>query len=299
MKAAVRASRACIVKHSKSFSLASRVLPRAVAEGVWVIYAWCRRADDAIDLAPVEEQPMALARLREELADLRAGGLPEDPVVRAFGEVVAAHGISLDHADALLDGMEMDVRARRYGSLSELEHYGHLVAGVVGLLCCPVLGVDDERALQHADDLGIAMQLTNICRDVLEDWERDRLYLPQDLLEEEGAGALVDALGGPFPEHLAPAVSRVVARVLERADALYASGDAGLWAMAWRPAFAVRTARLVYAHIGERLRARDCDVLSGRVWVPGPVKLGLVLRAACTVQAHRSRALRQARWSLR
>jgi phytoene synthase len=273
-----------IARHSKSFALASKLLPASVRRDALVLYAYCRRADDAVDLAPRAQQPAALDALRRELDEvyrqvaiqpLAAHG---DPVTSAFAEVVRRHQIPRSYPEALLAGMEMDVLGTRYPSWAELQRYSYCVAGTVGRMMCLVMGVSDERALQHAEDLGIAMQLTNICRDVLEDWQRDRLYLPADVLEQHGAGALVAALGGPLPEQEALALA--IAHVLDRADDFYRSGDAGLRYLAPRCRLAIRTARLVYSSIGDALRARGCDARLGRVFVSTPRKLALAARAA-------------------
>jgi uncharacterized protein (DUF2141 family) len=144
---------------------------------------------------------------------------------------------------------------------------------------CHVMGAKSPEALAHGKDLGIAMQLTNIARDVLEDWQRDRLYLPNDLLQEHGAGHLEVALGSPFPKSCAPATSRATATLLSWADEYYASGDRGLRYLSFRCAAAVYAARLVYSSIGNVLRRRDCDPFSGRAVVPKAKKLALAMRA--------------------
>jgi phytoene synthase len=154
------------------------------------------------------------------------------------------------------------------------------VAGVVGLMMCHVLRIEDDRALRHAAHLGIALQLTNICRDIAEDWQLGRLYVPESVLSDAGASQLRSELGGPLPHAAQAPLSRAVERLLALADSFYRSADRGLAALPWRGAFAVRTARLVYARIGGRLRARRHDVLAGRVVVPGYEKLAMLARSA-------------------
>jgi phytoene synthase len=140
-----------------------------------------------------------------------------------------------------------------------------------------VFGVRDPRALGNANDLGIAMQLTNICRDVEEDFRRNRLYLPAHLLRAAGAPELAPPTGDLARAR--PALARVVRELLALADRYYASGDAGIPALPFRVALAVRSARLVYAAIGREIAKRNHDVLAGRAVVPWFRKLGLVLRA--------------------
>jgi phytoene synthase len=275
---ALRVCYETIAVHSKSFALASRLLPREVRDRAVVVYAWCRRADDAIDLSPRREATALLA-LRSELDEVYGDRALTDPVLSAFQWVVHQCAIPRAYADELLAGMEMDVEGFRYDSMVPLELYCYRVAGTVGLMMCHVMGIRDERATRNAAHLGMAMQITNICRDVAEDWSRERLYLPESLLAECGIDALSSSLGGPFPEAARPAVSRAIGRLLHEADRYYASGDAGLGALSWRCALAIRTARRVYAEIGTRIRRADCDPLAGRAIVPIREKLGLTLGA--------------------
>jgi phytoene synthase len=270
-----------IAHGSKSFALASRLLPHEARVEAAVIYTWCRRADDAVDLArSLGEAAAALRRLREELSGAYAGAPTADVALAAFGEVARRRAIPAHYPEELLAGMEMDVRGQRYETLDELLLYCWRVAGTVGLMMSHVMGVADARALRHAAHLGIAMQLTNVCRDVQEDWERGRLYLPRALLAEAGLAALPERLGGPLPPEARDGLRACTARLLALADRYYASGDRGLAALHWRSALAVRTARLVYAAIGRVIVRRGCDVLAGRAVVSTARKLGLVAVAA-------------------
>jgi phytoene synthase len=268
-----------IALHSKSFALASRVLPPESRDAAAVVYTWCRRADDAVDLADPGEAVPALDRLRRELDDVYAGQ-PRDPVLRAFAAIARDRRLPRHYPAELLAGMEMDVVGARYGTVEDLIGYCYRVAGVVGLMMCHVMGVDDDGALQHATHLGIGMQITNVCRDVAEDWARGRLYLPDDVLARHGAGGLAAQLGGPLPASAAPALAATVAELLAIADRYYRSGDRGLRHLPWRCAFAVRAARHIYAAIGRRLARRGHDVTAGRAVVPTWRKLSLVGTAA-------------------
>ncbi len=276
-------ARESISRHSRSFALASALLPPAARDEATVLYAYCRRADDAIDLAPRGEQRARLAVLRLELDAIYAGSEPSDPLSRAVQRVVRARGIPRAYFQALLEGMAldvaMDVDGLRYASTAELLRYCYCVAGTVGLMMCHVMGVRDRRALRHAAHLGIAMQLTNICRDVREDWERGRLYLPAELLRAECAEAGLAAGGRPFEAAADARYARAVERLLALADGYYLSGDAGLGYLSPRCALAVRAARLIYSRIGHVLRRRGCDPRAGRVVVSRRAKLVLLLRA--------------------
>ena len=279
--AALAACRASIATHSRSFSLASRLFAAHTRDCASVVYAWCRRADDAIDAAGAEKQSDALLRLRAELDQVYDGSAPlRDPVLAAFRSVARLCAIPRLYPEELLAGMEMDASGTRYRTLRELHLYCYRVAGVVGLMMSHVMGVRDEQALRNAVHLGIGMQLTNICRDVLEDWEMGRLYLPREVLEECGAAELESQLGRPFPSWATASTAIVVRRLLEEAERFYASGDRGLPALPWRCALAVRTARLVYAAIGSEILRSACDVRVGRAVVPDADKLRLAARAA-------------------
>lgn len=274
------ACRASIATHSKSFHLASRLLPARVADRAAVLYAWCRRVDDAIDLAPPDGRAAALARLERELNSVYEGESQRDLTLRAFSEIVQANSIPREYADELLAGMRMDVEGVAYPDQDALLQYCHRVAGVVGLMMCHVLELRDARALRQAAHLGLAMQLTNICRDVIEDWELGRLYLPDDLLTRAGAPHLRERLGKPFPREFRQPVSFVVRELLGRADGFYRSAETGIPALPLRCGFAVRSASRIYEAIGTRILARDAAITEGRVFVPARSKLGLIARAS-------------------
>lgn len=277
-QSAAVAARATIAHHSRSFAMASALLGTRVRDETAVVYTWCRRADDAVDNArSADDARAALARLRRELDEVYAG-TARDPVLAAFGTVVAERAIPRAYPAALLDGMEMDVVGTRYATLDELLLYCWRVAGVVGLMMTHVFGVSSNRALRHAGHLGIAMQLTNICRDIAEDWQRGRLYLPARSLAQRGT-ALVGTVGGAFPQAAAPAIKDVVRELLAVADRYYRSGDRGIAYLAARPALAVRAARAMYSAIGGRIARAGFDPTRGRAVVSGLRKLAISVRA--------------------
>lgn len=271
--------RAIMARGSKSFSLASQLLPAECRAEAAAVYAFCRRCDDAIDEAPRARQPAALAGLRGDLDALYAGEPQAEIVLAAFQEVVQARGIPREYPDELLEGMAMDVDARRYKDLGELALYCYRVAGTVGLMMCHVMGVKDDAALDHAVHLGIALQLTNIARDVAEDWDRGRIYLPDELLGADAAERLHRALGGPMPSALVGTVARATMRLLATADEHYCRADQGTrWLSLWN-AIAIRSARWIYWGIGERVATQNGDPRRGRAVVPLGGKLRLLARA--------------------
>ena len=275
MTDAIALARASVGHHSKSFSLASKLLPSFCRDTARIVYAWCRRADDAVDLAPAENQAHASETLLGELHDLYAGRPAPDPIVAAFGEVVLEARIPKAYPMDLLLGMRMDAEHVRYEKWDDLLLYCYRVAGSVGLMMCHVLGVKDARALRHGAHLGMAMQLTNIARDVAEDWQRGRLYLPDEVLASHGAPELARHLGAELPTSALPALSRGVRHLLQEAQAFYESADLGIGALEGRSAWAVATASAVYSEIGRELARRSFAVDVGRAHVSKLRKLWL------------------------
>ena len=270
-------ARRILHRHARSFSWAARLMPARVRDDATLLYAWCRRCDDAVDLAADPETARAaVERLRREL-DAVCGEAPlADPTLEGFRDVLERHRIPRRYADELLDGMAADIGRIRYARVQDLLIYCYRVAGTVGIMMAHLMGVRDGAALRHATDLGIAMQLTNICRDVVEDERRDRVYVPAALL------------GGDLPPTQAGAgTATAVATLLRVAEDHYRSGDAGLPALPAACAWAVRAARLIYAEIGAVIARRGFDVLRGRAVVSPSRKLWLVLRAVAGTAAAR------------
>jgi phytoene synthase len=276
---------AIIRRHSKSFALASQLLPPAARDHAHALYAYCRRADDAVDLVDPAQAPGALERLRLELDAVYDGHALSQPIASEFQRVVFERRIPRAYPEALLDGFELDARGARYATLLDLHRYCWCVAGSVGAMMCHVMGVRREPAVVHGAHLGMGMQLTNICRDIAEDWARGRLYVPAELLPDFKAPE-----SWPPPPRTLELLARAVGRLLQEADVFYRSGDAGLGALDFRPRLAVATARHVYSSIGDRLRARSCDVSLGRAVVPRSRKLWCVARASLDCLRARSGA---------
>jgi phytoene synthase len=268
-----------LAQHSKSFALAGKLLPEQQRRDAAVLYTYCRLVDDSIDLSEPDAQPAALRALERTLDSVYRGDAQHDVRLRAFQELVQRRGLPRQYPDELLAGMRMDAEGTQYQSLDQLLVYCHRVAGVVGLMMCHVLGLSDARALRNAAHLGIAMQLTNICRDVAEDFRRGRLYLPQQLLRERGGVAFTDSPPGPLPRAASEAVAHTTGHLLREAERFYRSGDAGLRALPFRAAFSVRAARLIYAAIGKRILRSEYDAYSMRAVVPRAQKYQLLLKA--------------------
>lgn len=259
---------------SRSFHAASLLLPRRVAAPAAALYAFCRVADDEIDLAGGKRE--ALERLTARLDAACAGAPQDDPVDRAFAAVVAHFGIPRTLPAALLEGLAWDAAGRRYEDLPALEAYAARVAGTVGAMMTLLMGVREPDAIARACDLGIAMQLTNIARDVGEDARAGRIYLPLAWLRAEGI-APGDLLAAP---RFTPAIARLVARLLAAADAHYARAEAGIALLPRDCRAGIAAARLIYAEIGRELERGGLDPITRRAVVPGWRKAVLLARAA-------------------
>ncbi|MCB0403173.1 MAG: phytoene/squalene synthase family protein [Bdellovibrionales bacterium] len=268
----VERCRSVIKVGSKSFSLSAHLFGKEKRDGAFLLYGWCRYCDDEIDKASASETSEQLQRRLATLRELTEASYSSSPmshpVFAAFQHVVHKYGIPRHYPFELLEGMAMDIRQEKYPDLDTVVLYAYRVAGCVGLMMAHVMGVSSDKALRHASDMGIAMQLTNIARDVYEDASMGRVYLPEVWLREEGIArdAIREACN-------TPKLVRVVSRLLDVADGYYASGDAGLKYLSLRSACTVASARYVYAEIGNRVRMRGIHAWSTRTWVSLPRKL--------------------------
>jgi 15-cis-phytoene synthase len=258
---------------SKSFFLSSLALPARVREPATALYAFCRVADDAIDNSAEPRQ--ALAQLQHRLDAVYDGRPADDIVDRALACVVAQARLPRALLDALLDGFAWDAEGRAYETIESLHEYAARVAGTVGAMMTLVMETRDPRSLARACELGVAMQLTNIARDVGEDARRGRLYLPRAWMREAGLDADAWLATPTFDARLAT----VVARLLAEAERLYARAECGVIGLPRDCRPAIQTARLVYAEIGHALAARHGhDSLHQRAVVPTGRKLALLMR---------------------
>jgi phytoene synthase len=264
---------------SRTFFLASLVLPRGVRDDATGLYAFCRLADDAVDLDTGKHD--ALAALRDRLARVYQGRPLPIPADRAFAEVTARCGIPPSLPEALLEGFEWDAAGRRYEDFAGVCEYSARVAGTVGAMMAMIMGVRDRDVAARACDLGVAMQLTNIARDVGEDARVGRLYLPLNWLREAG----IDADAWLARPHFSAPLGSVVQRLLRAADALYRRAGAGIALLppACRPG--MNAARVLYAEIGREVERRGLDSVSQRAVVSFSRKLQLLPEAMGAVAA--------------
>jgi 15-cis-phytoene synthase len=273
------ACRVAIRTGSKSFFAAGQLLPGDVREAAYGLYAFCRLSDDLVDgAADPADRRAAVARLDARISRAYAGCPVDTPADRAFAEIVAAYAIPEALPRALIEGFAWDSESRRYADLGALQAYAARVAGSVGAMMALIMGARTPDALARACDLGAAMQLTNIARDVGEDARMGRLYLPLDWLRATGIDP--DAfLAAPRPS---PALAHVVARLLSEADGLYARAQAGIAALPPRCRPSIRAAGLIYAEIGRAIASHGYDSVSRRARVGTGRKLALIARAART-----------------
>jgi phytoene synthase len=289
LEALVAFSRERIEKGSKSFAGAARLFDEETRASAYMLYAWCRHADDEIDgqdlgfMVLSEDEETAEHRLERLIADTENAlhGKADKPVFKALSYVVAKHEIPHRHPMELIDGFRMDVDEHTYRSIDDTLVYCYHVAGVVGVMMAMIMGVRDRETLNRASDLGIAFQLTNIARDIIPDAEMGRVYLPADWLAE--AGIAPDAVADPTNR---AAVFRVAERLLDTADRYYDSACVGIAELPPRAAWSIAAARNVYRDIGNVVRARGANAWDTRAYTGKARKLvGVALGGAQALAA--------------
>lgn len=277
------ASRETIQKGSQSFAAAAALFDPRTRADAEMLYAWCRYCDDVIDGQTLghDREVLDHDEVEQRLVDLYArtraalaGEPTEDPAFAAFREVARRKALPERYPIELIDGFAMDVSGRRYETIEDTLDYCWHVAGVVGVMMAIVMGVapHDLETLRRAQDLGLAFQLTNIARDIVEDAQNDRLYLPADWLAQAGVPETAVAA----PEHRA-AIAGLARRLVETAEPYYASARWGLRGLPFRSAWAVAAARGVYREIGVKVVARGATAWDERVSTSTLEKLGLAL----------------------
>lgn len=268
----VRSSEAVLRKHARSFRWAAPFLARSEREDAAVTYAFCREVDDLADEArDADEARRALTDVLEELAGERAPRV----LVAAYLEVAARRGIDPTAAGDLVVGVRGDCDEVRVADDAELSRYCYRVAGTVGLMMAGILNARDPRAREHAMHLGMGMQLSNICRDVLEDARLGRVYLPADRLLARGV-TTSSLLSLDFDR---TAVFAVVSDLLAMAEAYYASAEQGMRYLPPRARLAVYVAARLYRAIGRAILRRGSSALEARVVVPPLEKVAWCLHA--------------------
>ena len=266
-----RFARELIKRGSKSFSGASRMFGNELRNSASLLYAWCRYCDDVVDdqilgqgeAGSTETIDARLATLSQQTRDAIAGN-PDGEAFEALAWVVQTHEIPERYPLELLQGFAMDARDHQYETIEDTLLYSYHVAGVVGVMMAMIMGARHKATLRRACDLGIAFQLTNIARDVVEDAGRGRIYLPAAWLREAGVAADPKAV---LDDANHEAVYSVVLRLLDCADAYYRSARYGLPRLPFRCACAIGAARVIYRDIGNIIRDSGASILNHRAVV--------------------------------
>lgn len=259
--------RQMIRQGSKSFHLASLLLPSAIRGNARSLYGFCRMADDLVDAAASPQS--AVDQLSSRLDQIYAGSPGDEPVDRAFADVAHRYAIPRAVLDALIEGFAWDAQNRSYQSLSDVSAYGVRVAGTVGVMMSLIMGVRNAEALARAIDLGVAMQFSNIARDVAEDARMGRVYLPSDLLAQTNCTA-ADVLKDPFKG------AEAAMQLVDGADVIYERAASGIAMLPCSCRASINTARLLYREIGWKVRSQNH---MGRAVVAMPRKLALAGKA--------------------
>jgi 15-cis-phytoene synthase len=267
--------RALNKRYGTTYYWSTWALPRVKRHHVWALYAFCRYADDIVDdlgSAPAEARAAALAGFGDRFFRDLASGRSDDPILKAVVHTVRAFGQDPDCFHRFLRSMTMDLSVAGYDTWDDLLVYMDGSAAVIGEMMLPILEPRSPAATPHARDLGLAFQLTNFLRDVGEDLERGRVYIPREDLDRFGAT--------PSARKVDDAWRELVAFEIGRCRALYASADEGIRMLPPASARCVGAARVLYSRILNRIEAADYDVFSTRARVPTLEKATVVARCA-------------------
>lgn len=260
--------------YGKSFHWARRFLGRKMGTDAACLYQFCRVLDDMAD-GDIENGPLRLLAIRK---DFVTTGKARDPLMVAYQPFLHKHQCSPDVVVALIDGLLGDQKSVRIKTEAELLGYAYRVAGTVGILMCDMLNCDHNNALDHAMDLGIAMQLTNIARDVLEDAEMGRRYLPESWVGDLQPEQIVALAKTPSAVD-ATVVTTAVEKLLNLADDYYKSGMGGFIYLPLRAHISIAVAAHVYRQIGVQIRLKQHG------WHRGREVTGRVTKTICSVKA--------------
>ena len=261
--------------NGESFHWAKRFLGQKMGSEAAKLYAFCRLLDDMAD-GDIENGPQRLINIREALIE---GNTNADPALRSFAPLMEDQEFPLPVLIALIDGLLDDQRDEVIiADEAELLRYAYRVAGTVGLLMCHVLNCHDLDAKAHAIDLGIAMQLTNIARDVLEDAQMGRRYLPTTWTGDITPQEIIDCAAEPDSEN-AKKITQSVERLLEMAESFYISGAKGFSSLHWRAHMSIAIAAKVYRQIGIQLADK------GYVWHEGRQVTTRTTKLICSFKA--------------
>jgi phytoene synthase len=266
-------AKAITKKYAKTFYFASLFLPKEKQCASYAVYAICKISDEAVDDPQDKSLPSDLAKIEGMIETAYGRGPVDNPLVSAFRHSVKKYNIPKDYFNELIAGMHMDLNKNRYASFDELYLYCYRVAGVIGLIMLKILGYDGARAEEYAVKLGVALQLTNITRDIKEDFARGRIYLPQDEMKKYNVSEenIRDA-------RLNEGFASLLKFQIERARSFYAYAGAGIrFLNGTRSRFVILAMKEIYAGILDEIEKNRYDVFSRRAYVNNVKKYAIAL----------------------
>jgi phytoene synthase len=252
-------------EHSKTFYLASSLLPPDKRRAVRALYAFCRVTDDLVDHSRGDPLVQLEAWRKRTLLTHPS---QDDKVALAWADTIARYRIPPLYAHQLIDGVARDITVKRYGTFDELAEYAYGVASTVGLMSMHIVGFDGPQAIPYAVKLGVALQITNILRDVREDWQNGRLYLPQDELADFGLSEADVAVG-----HVSDRWRALIRYQIERNRRLYNEAMPGIALLHPDGRLSIAAAAELYRAILDDIVAHDADVFSRRAHLSRWAKL--------------------------
>lgn len=268
-------ARALTARFARSFYFSSRFLPVERRWATYALYGFCRYADNLIDLQRERSRDELLAELTHLETEVKVAyrtGESEHPLIKSFIYVALKYGIPERYPIELIRGVEMDAEFNGYTTFDELYLFAYRVAGVVGLMMTCILGYSDDAAFPYAEKLGIAMQLTNILRDVQEDKDMGRIYIPDEELRRFGVTS-----EEILQERMTPQLRELMKFQLERAHSYYIQAEPGIAMLRGDSRFGIYTASRIYQAILYKIEAADYNPFLGRVFVPNSRKLAVLL----------------------
>jgi phytoene synthase len=260
--------------YAKSFYFSAAMLPKEKRWATYALYGFCRYVDNLIDTPrprDIEQVTHELAYLEEELKIGDRTGESEHPILKPYISVAKHFNIPKEHALELIKGVLMDTQKRRYDTFDDLYLFAYRVAGVVGLMMTPMLGYNNEEALKHAESLGIAMQLTNILRDVKEDKDMGRIYLALEDINRFNVN-----INDIFEENFTEEMRALMKFQVDRAHEYYNKADQGIKMLDSDARFAIYSASKIYRGILKKIELQNYNPFLGRVFVPQHKKIRIV-----------------------
>jgi len=275
-------------EHAKTFYMATRFLPNKKQRGIFAIYSLCRYIDDLVDEAEdlVSKKMLdydgihrQLDSWKQKLEDTYNGKRHDNPILIAFSDVLRSYEIPIELPFELMDGVCMDLYKKRFETFDEVYDYSYKVASIVGLMTSEVFGYHSDEALGYAVDLGIAMQLTNILRDVGEDLKKDRIYLPKEELDRFGISEK-DLFGHKKNE----AFYKLMKFQIQRARDYYERSDKGIPLLMEDSRLPVYLARYNYSRILDKIEDNDYNVFEHRAYLNATEKISILPRILYRMQ---------------